>query len=337
MSKRILITGGTGFTGSHFVEGILKETDWEVVILDGFNYAADPNRLLDMDTWNKNGDRVKFVWWDIRSELNFSIEKEIGDIDYLLHLAAETHVDRSITSPRGFVLTNVLGTLHMLEYIKVRPVKKFIYFSTDEVFGPTPGIENFTETARHAPGNPYAATKAGAEDLCVAYANTYKLPIIITNTMNIFGCRQHPEKFVPLVISKVLRGEKVSIHASPDLSKAGSRFYLHARNALKAIHFILENTNEFLDIKDPAKGRFNIVGDRELDNLELAQMIADIIGKPLIHEMVNFHESRPGHDLRYGLDGSKLRDSGFEFPQTFEDSLKSTIKWSLRNKKWIKT
>ena len=334
MPIRVLITGGAGFIGHHFVEGILKETDWEIVILDGLNYAADLNRLTDISVWEENKHRVKFIWWDLRSEINFSIEKEIGDIDYLLHLAAETHVDRSITDPKKFILSNILGTFHLLEYIKVHPVKKFIYFSTDEVFGPI--IEGvFKENARHAPGNPYSATKAAAEDLCLAYANTYKLPIIITNTMNIFGERQHPEKFIPMTIRKVLKGEKNIIHSNPDKTKAGSRFYLHARNAWRAIRFILENTDEFLEVKNPTKGRFNIVGEKEIDNLALAQFIAKVIGKPLIYEMVDFHSSRPGHDLRYGLDGTKLKSLGFEYSKTFEESLTKTIQWILKNPRWL--
>ncbi len=336
MTHRILLTGGTGFAGAHFVEGILKETDWDIVILDGLNYAADPNRLTNISVWEKEKHRVKFIWWDLRSEIPFSIEKEIGEVDYVVHLAAETHVDRSISNPKTFIMTNILGTYHLLDYIKIHPVKKFIYFSTDEVYGPI-AEGTFKENARHAPGNPYAATKAGAEDLCLAFANTYKLPIVITNTMNLTGQRQHVEKYIPMVIRKVVLGEEIIVHADPTLAKAGSRFYIHCRNAWKAIQFILEKTDEFIEVKDPARGRFNIVGEKEVDNLQLARIIADIIGKPLKYKMVNFHESRPGHDLRYGLDGSKLKSLGFEYPKTFEESLESTVKWSLmpQNLKWV--
>ena len=332
--KRILITGACGFAGHHFVEGILKETDWEIIILDGLNYAGDPNRLTNMGVWEQQKHRVKFIWWDLRSEIPFSIEKEIGEVDYILHMAAETHVDRSITNPKAFILTNILGTYHLLDYIKIHPVKKFIYFSTDEVYGPI-AEGAFKEDARHAPGNPYAATKAAAEDLCLSFANTYKLPIIITNTMNLYGERQHPEKFIPLVIRKILSGEVVTIHADPTKTKAGIRFYIHCRNAWKAIQFILEETNEFIDVKKPSQGRFNIVGEKEIDNLSLAQFIASVIGKPLVYEMTDFHSSRPGHDLRYGLDGTKLKNLGFKFPKTFEESLTNTINWTLTHRDWL--
>jgi len=338
MKTTILMTGIAGFIGHHFCEAILKNTDWNIVGLDSLTYAGDLNRLTDIKIWEKEKHRFKFIYHNFRSSLNDNIRKEIGEVDYILHLGGETHVDKSITNPEPFVMSNVVGTMNMLEFAKTVPsLKKFIYFSTDEAFGPTIGTENFKEDARHAPGNPYSATKAGAEDLCLAYANTYRMPIIITNTMNIIGQRQHSEKFVPMVIKKVLLGEEVTIHANPTLTKAGSRFYLHARNAWKAIYFILENTDEFLEVKNPSKGRFNIVGEREIDNLELARMIARIIGKPLKYRMVNFHESRPGHDLRYGLDGSKLKNLGFRFPKTFEETLEHTIKWSLKpeNRKWL--
>jgi len=333
--KTILLTGGCGFAGSHFVEGILKETDWEIVILDGLNYAGDPNRLTSMSNWEKDKHRVKFIWWDLRSEIPFSIEKEIGEVDYVLHLAAETHVDRSIADPKKFIIVNVLGTYHLLDYLKLHPnIKKFIYFSTDEVFGP---IINgtFKEDARHAPGNPYAATKAAAEDICLSFANTYKLPIIITNTMNLYGERQHPEKFIPLVIRKVLNGETVTIHADSTKTKAGIRYYIHCRNAWKAVQFILEKTDEFIEVKNPSKGRFNIVGEKEMDNLSLAQFIANVMGKPLKYELVDFHSSRPGHDLRYGLNGEKLKSLGFTFPVSFEESLTKTINWTLAHRNWL--
>lgn len=331
---RILLTGATGFIGSHFVEAILKETDWDVVMLDGLTYAGNPTRLKEIDVWDQEKHRTKFVWWDLKSPLTFSTEKEIGEVDYVLHLAAESSVDKSIQNPYGAVMGNVIGTVNLLDWARLHPVKKFIYFSTDEVYGP---IDEGTwdESARHAPGNPYSASKAAAEDVCLAYANTYKLPIVITNTMNVIGERQHPEKYVPMVIKKVLDGEKVTIHATPDLLKAGSRFYIHARNAFEAIKFILLETEETIKVKDPAVGRFNIVGDEELDNLTLAQKIAGIVGKELIYEMVDFHSSRPGHDTRYGLNGNKLKNLGFTYPKSFDETLNKVVGWYLKNQEWL--
>lgn len=337
MSKntRILITGLAGFVASHFCEHFLKNTDWEIVGLDCINYAGNLTRLTDMDCWDKEKERVKFVWHDLRAPINEQVKKEIGDIDYILHMAAESHVDNSIADPMKFVYSNVVGTGNLLQYARELPnLKRLIYFSTDEVFGPI-DVGTHKEDQRHAPGNPYSATKAGAEDLCLAFANTYGLPIVITNTMNIVGQKQHPEKFVPLVIKRVLNGEVVKIHATPDLSKAGIRFYLHARNAAAAILYILKNTTETISVKNISQGRFNVVGEREIDNLTLAQFIAEAIGKPLNYELIDFHSSRKGHDLRYGLNGDKLKNLGFKFPKTFEESLTETIQWTTKNPKWL--
>ena len=185
--KRVLITGLAGFIGSHFCEHFLKNTDWDIVGVDCINYAGNLTRLTDMSIWEKEKHRVKFIWHDLRSPISPQIKQEIGEIDYIIHMAAESHVDNSITDPMKFVMSNVVGTGNMLQYARELPnLKRFVYFSTDEVFGPI-DVGTHKENQRHAPGNPYSATKAGAEDLCLAFANTYKLPVVITNTMNVIG------------------------------------------------------------------------------------------------------------------------------------------------------
>jgi dTDP-glucose 4,6-dehydratase len=228
-------------------------------------------------------------------------------------------------------LSNVLGTMHLLNYIRrLKGLKKFVLFSTDEVFGPAPEGVAFKEWDRYNCTNPYAASKAGAEQLALAYANTFKLPIIITHTMNAFGERQHPEKFIPSVIRKVLAGNIVSIHSDPTRTRAGSRYYIHCRNIADAMLFLLKK-----DIPD--REIFNIVGEREVDNLALAQFIAKVLGKPLKYEMVDFHSQRPGHDLRYALDGNRMKELGWKLPLNFEDSLTKTIQWYMNVgcKKWL--
>lgn len=334
MAKKVLITGGCGFIGHHIVEHFLKNSDWEIVVLDKLNYAASGfDRLRDISVFNE--ERVKVFTIDLQEPLSEGVKKEIGKVDYVLNLASESHVDRSIENPVPFILNNVKLVLNMLEWAREMKPEKFVQFSTDECFGPAPEGMNYKEGSRHNPSNPYSASKAAQEDICRAYANTYGLKIMITNTMNVIGERQHPEKFVPLVIRKVLKGEKVYIHADPTKTKAGSRFYIHARNVAQALHFILENTDEYLCKEDAEKGVFNIVGEKEIDNLSLAQFIANVIGKPLNYELVDFHSSRPGHDLRYALDGSKLKNYGFEYPKTLEESLEKTIRWYLENPKWL--
>jgi dTDP-glucose 4,6-dehydratase len=162
------------------------------------------------------------------------------------------------------------------------------------------------------------------------------MPIIITNTMNVIGERQHPEKFIPKVINKILNGETVTIHSNKEKTKAGSRFYIHARNIADALLHILDECDETLDNYDSSKGRFNIVGETETDNLELAQLIAKILGKELKYQMVDFHSQRPGHDLRYALDGEKMKSLGWFHPIGFEESLENTINWTLKRQEWLK-
>ncbi len=328
MKKRILITGGVGFIGAHLIEGILKDTNWEIVIIDRLDISGNTKRLTDIELWDEEKDRIKFIWWDLKSEVNNSIKKEIGEVDYIWHLAASSHVDRSIEDPLLFVMDNVVGTCNLLNFSKkLKNLKQFIYFSTDEVFGPAKSGVSYKEWDRYKSGNPYAATKAGAEELCVAFQNTYKLPIIITHTMNVFGERQHPEKFIPLVIKKVLVGEKVFIHADKTKTKSGSRAWIHARNVFSALFFLTK--------KGKPGDKYNIVGEKEVTNLEMAQFIARVIGKELKYELIDFHSSRPGHDLRYSLDGKKMRKMGWQLPKTFEQSLKKTIKWTLDHQEWI--
>ena len=323
MSK-ILLTGAAGFVGAHFVEHILKNTDWNIVALDRLDISGNLERLRDIDVWDEN--RVKFVWWDLKAPLNEGVKKDIGKIDYIFHLAASSHVDRSITDPLSFVMDNTVGTQNLIDYARGIDLKCFFYFSTDEVFGPAPEGVFFKEEDPHNPSNPYAASKSGAEMLVKAAMNTYKLPAIITRSMNIFGERQHPEKYIPLVIKKVLSGEKLLIHANKDKTKAGSRCWIHARTVADGYMFLVENGK--------IGETYNIVGE-EMDNLELAQIIADVIGKPLNYELVDFHSERPGHDLRYAMSGEKLANMGWTPTKDLKQSLTKTIKWMVENKRWL--
>lgn len=327
--QKILVTGGAGFIGHHFCEHILKSSNAEIVILDRLNYASSGfDRLRDVKVYDNK--RVRVFTHDITLPIVDGLAKEIGPIDYIVHMAAETHVDNSITNPEPFVAANVIGTMRMLEYARTLPkLRMFCYFSTDEVFGPAPGDKLYKEWDRYNSGNPYSASKAAGEELCLAWANSYKVPVVITHCMNVIGERQDVEKFVPKCIRACLTGEKVYIHSNKDKTKAGTRFYIHARNVADAIWTLMQRGYNGTD-------KFNIVGEKEVDNLTLAKMISEIVGKPLNYEMVDFHSSRPGHDLRYGLDGSKMKFLGWEPPKKFEDSLRKTVEWTLDNQRWIK-
>lgn len=326
--KKILITGICGFIGHHVAEHLLINTDWDIIGIDRLSYAANGfDRLRDAIGYPHS--RVNLFSTDFTQAFPVGLIKELGEVDYILHMGAETHVDNSIRNPESFVFANVVGTMRVLEYARhLKTIKKFIYFSTDEVFGPAPVGVSYKEWDRYNSTNPYSATKAGGEELCLAYSNTYKIPMSITHTMNVFGERQHPEKFIPMIIKKVNNGEKVTIHSDPTKTKAGSRFYIHARNVASAMLFLLQNETSMRD-------KFNVVGEREVDNLAMALFIAKVLDKPLNYEMVDFHSSRPGHDLRYALDGTKMQELGWIIPKNFEESLTKTIQWYLDNPKWM--
>lgn len=363
--KKVLITGGAGFVGSHLIEGILKATDWQIVTLDRFDAAGNPNRLSDMleSTPGLDRSRIKFVFWDLKAELNEQVTKQLGGpFDYIIHLAAGSHIDRSIEQPLLFFQDNVIGTINLLNYARndgLLKVKidgaaatdtnfagKVLYFSTDEVYGPAPFEmeKGYSEWDRQNPNNPYAASKSAGEMACIAYANTYKMPVVITNTMNMIGERQGTEKYVPLVINKILKSEKLLVHSSKDALEPGKRHYLHVRNISSAVIWILDN-GKLLD-GSGKQGRYNIVGEKEVNNLEMAQLIAQYVNQwlvehkqptfPLDYELVDFHSSRPGHDLRYALNGDYLLSEGFSYPVDFEESLKKAVFWTLDHKdKWL--
>lgn len=323
---RILLTGGAGFVGAHFVEHLIKHTDWHIVVFDRLTYAGDLNRLREIHAFTH--PHLTVLTADFNQPIVGNLIEEIGPVDYIWHLGAETHVDNSIRDPHLFVHSNVLGTLHLLNFARHCPsLKAFYYFSTDEVFGPAPPGHAFSEDDRHAPGNPYAATKSAAEALVHAYRNTYGLPAVITRSMNIFGERQHHEKYIPLCVRKLLLGETVYIHASPDRHTSGSRFYIHARNVAAAYIHLIEHG----DIGED----YHIVGECELSNLSLAHTIAEFMDRPLHYELVDFHSSRPGHDLRYALDGQKLARLGWCPPKTFSASLEQTVRWMTTHPRWL--
>ena len=328
MNKRILITGGCGFVGHHVVQHYLTNfKNYELIILDSLSYASEGlQRLKEIGClYNK---QIKIITHDFTIPLSVGIKKEIGEVDCILHIGAETHVDNSIENPRPFIMSNVVGTMNMLEFAREQSnLESFLYFSTDEVFGAAPVGTFYKEWDRYNSGNPYSASKAAGEELCLAYHNTYNVPVIISHTMNIFGERQHYEKFIPLVMGKVLKGETIKIHSNKDKTKSGTRFYIHARNVAKAVDFIIENGT--------VGEKYNIVGEREVSNLEMAQIIADTMNKPLKYEMVDFHSKRPGHDLRYALDGEIMKNMGWEIPVSFKQSLEKTIHWSIKNPHWL--
>ena len=228
MTKRILITGGAGFIAHHLINQVLKRTDWEIVTIDRLDYSGNLNRLHDLlqERTPAERKRLRTIYHDLKAEFNPMLLADIGPVNYVAHLAAGSHVDRSISHPMEFVMDNVVGTCNILEFArKQKNLERFLYFSTDEVFGPAPDGVKYDEYDRYNSTNPYSASKAGGEELAVAYQNTYNMPIYITHTMNVFGERQHPEKFIPMTIRNVRDGGMVTIHSDETKTIPGSRHY----------------------------------------------------------------------------------------------------------------
>lgn len=341
MSKNVLVTGGAGFVAHHIIHHLLKNTDWNIVSLDRLDFSGNLNRLADMmqEFDPEDRKRVKIVFHDLRAEINPMVRREIGDVNYILHLAAGSHVDRSIDYPMEFVMDNVVGTCNALNYAREVPnLERFIYFSTDEVFGAAPEGVDYDERARYNSTNPYSASKAGGEELAVAFENTYGLPVYITHTMNVFGERQHPEKYIPMCIRKVADNDIVTVHSDETRTKAGSRHYIHAADVAEAMLFLLnlDDTKLKRDYGDAKCPKFNLVGKEEIDNLSLAKMIAEAQDKELNYNMVDFHSSRPGHDLRYSLSGDYMRELGWEPKISLTQRISEVVKWTLENERWLR-
>lgn len=332
---RVAVTGIGGFIGSHFLEHVMINTDWDIVGIASWKHKGCPERIQEIVNTYK--DRIEIVTHDLISPLTEQTVKRFGEIDYIVNIAAESHVDRSITDPVPFVQNNVNVVLHMLEAARVLKPKMFLQISTDEVYGAAPEGVNHEEWSTILPSNPYSASKACQEAIAISYWRTYGVPVAITNTMNNFGERQDKEKFVSKVIDKVIKGETVPVHGTED--RIGSRYYLHARNHADGLLYILKNlpATDYVEGEVDRPDRYNLVGEKEIDNLEMAKLIASVLGKELKYELVDFHSTRPGHDHRYALDGAKMANAGWKPPFTIEESLKKTIDWTLKpeNKIWL--
>lgn len=326
---KILVTGAAGFIGHHVVSTLLDNAH-EVVGLDRIDETSTLARLP------QGHDHFKFVWHDLRAPLNELVSNMIGEVDAVCHLAASTHVERSIRHSMSFIMDNVVGTGHLLEYAKTQKLKMFLNFSTDEVFGPAPPGIAYDDDAGFDARNPYSATKAAAEELCHAYANTYGIPVLTTHCMNAFGERQHPEKFVPFVIRSVMEEREVPVHVSPE-GEPGSRFYIDVADIGRIVCSLVEGVAGEFDLRQPLilPAKLNIPGVVEMDNLAMAQAIAAHVGKPLLYRLEDFHSTRPGHDLRYALAGEKIKSLGLSTYIPFDESLRRTVHWYMNHREWL--
>ena len=339
MRKKVLITGGAGFVGAFVIDMIMKRTDWNIVCLDRLDYSGNLNRINEilMEHPEIERKRFKFVFHDLKAPLNPLVQSFIGDPNIILHLASGSHVDRSISHPMEFVLDNVCGGVNLLDYARsLKNLELFFNMGTDEQFGVAENGVNYTEHCRFNSRNPYSASKSAIEEFCVAYANTYGLPIICGRTMNIFGEMQTPEKMIPGSIDKINRGETVFIHANSDCTVSGSRYYLYGGDFADALFFLItERPSGPFDLGGIKTPKFNIVGKEETTNLDLAKMIANAQAKELKYKMVPFTAERAGHDLVYRLDGSYMKSLGWEPKISLTDRIQQVNDWYLANPRWL--
>lgn len=320
----------------HFLAHILHNSDWEVIGIDSFNHRGYSDRLheviKDHPGWI---GRWKVITHDLTAPFSEMTKKKIGRIDYIINLASLSDVEASIAEPVPFVKNNVSIMLNMLEYAREVKPKAFVQIGTDEEMGAVKEGEMPDEWASVVPSNPYSASKAAMTCLGIAWWRTYDVPVILTNTCNNYGEMQSSAKFPVIVQKKLMKDEVVTIHGNKN--EVGARYYIHSRNFADAILFILKNTIPHLhkDGEVDRPDRYNIISGDFISNLELAKLIADIMGKELKYEFVDVHKTRSGHDRFYGLSGEKLKKMGWKPPLLFKESLKNVVEWQVKNPHWL--
>lgn len=333
-----MITGAGGSIGVHVVARFLRSTDWNIVAVDSFRHKGLTDRLAEHFSGHPGDDkRVQVITHDLTAPFSEITKTKIGHIDYIIHLASLSDVEASIHDPVPFIQNNVMLTTYLLEYAREVKPEAFILFSTDEVYGPTPDKQTqYDEWATLLPSNPYSASKACQEMIAISYWRTYGVPVVITNTMNNFAEMQSAAKYPVMVQKALMEDREITIHAN-EKGEFGSRSYIHSGNAAMALLFILQNCPPHLFDRGQVDrpDRYNISGDRQLDNLELALLIAKSMGKELRYKVIDSHSTRPGHDPHYGLTNTKLTNLGFIPPVDFETSLKNVIDWQVKNKEWL--
>jgi dTDP-glucose 4,6-dehydratase len=311
----VLVTGGAGFIGSHFVKLALRaHPDWQVVNLDKLSYAGNLDNLTDLP----DPKRHEFVRGDIADHELVARLWHDG-FDAVVNFAAETHVDRSILWADDFIKTDVLGTFTLLEAARQFGVKKFVQISTDEVYGSI--LEgSFTEDSPLNPRNPYSASKAGADRLSFAYFATHHVPVIVTRCSNNFGPNQHPEKLIPLFITNALENLPLPLYGDGRYV----RDWIYVEDHCAAVDFLVEHGHN--------GETYNIAGGNEIENIEIARRIVRRLGKP--ESLIQLVKDRPGHDRRYSLDAAKLASLGWRPRRDFTAALDATVDWYVQNQPW---
>ncbi len=313
----ILVTGGAGFIGANYVRLLLAESDDQVVNLDLLTYAGNLANLEGL----QDDPRYRFVRGDIRDRQ--LVRGLLADhrIEAVVHFAAESHVDRSVTGPEQFIQTNVLGTEILLEESRAAGVGRFVMVSTDEVYGSLGDVGRFTESTPLAPNSPYAASKASSDLLCRAFFKTFGFPVMITRCSNNYGPYQFPEKLIPLMIANALEDKPLPVYGDG----LNVRDWLYVEDHCRAVDLVL---------RQGVPGEvYNIGGGNEMQNLELVQLLVDKLGKS--RDLITFVKDRPGHDLRYAIDAGKIiRELGWRPRVDFTGGMEQTVAWYRDNRRW---
>jgi dTDP-glucose 4,6-dehydratase len=346
--KRVLLTGASGFIGFHCLRHFLEKTDWFVVCLDSFRHKGRYSRLAELDL---DPSRVLVLKHDLTVPIDEALENKIlgrhidssgkiadQGLDLIINMASDSAVERSITQPGQCWKNNCDLIYNMLEFARKANPKIFFQVSSDEVYGDCPDNYSHPEWDVIAPSNPYAASKAAQEALAISYYRTYNVPVVLTNTMNTIGICQDKEKFLPKIIWKVATDQTMEIYADINQdgsAKIGTRFYLHAENHADVFVWLSDKPVSSYAKGDIRPDRYNVVGDIELNNLDLAQMVAELMGKTLKYKLISSESGRPGYDRRYALDGTKLKNMGWNPSLEFKEGLKNIIRWTLDHPWWI--
>jgi dTDP-glucose 4,6-dehydratase len=308
----LLVTGGAGFIGLNFVHYLLKNTSYNITVIDSLTYASHPNEIRNLTS----GSRLRFIKGSIVDEKNIDAVMD-QKYEAIVHFAAESHVDNSIQNADKFIQTNIVGTYHLLQQLIKGHAQKMIHISTDEVYGTLNSTqEPFTEESPLSPNNPYSATKASSDLLVRSYHETFKLPLITTRCSNNFGPYQNMEKFIPTIVNRALHNHKIPVYGDG----LQIRDWLFVEDHCKAIYLILE--------KGTWGEVYNIGGGNERKNIDVVKQILGIMGKP--DHLIEFVEDRKGHDRRYAIDSSKLQNMlGWKQTSYFDQSLEKTVRWHI--------
>lgn len=325
------MSGASGFVGHHCLAYWLSRTDWDFTVTASFRHHGKTDRLTAATDGPGFRERVTVNTHDLQAPVSEQAVRAMGRVDYMVAMASESHVSRSLAAPVPFVMNNVAVALNTLELARRLKPRMLVLFSTDEVYGPVNDAELHGEWAPAVPSSPYSASKAAQEAVALSYWRSFGVPVVIVNVMNILGERQAAEKYLPTLIRQISRGEVVQVHQEAGV--LGSRSYVHAENVADWLLFILHCTDPLMFPAVSRPARYSLAGQESLTNLELAELTADALGLPLRYELAD--SGRPGYDVRYGLVNSSLARLDWSPPVDLRKGVTRAVQWTAEHPEWM--